>query len=92
MNTPLTLHGPAYPTWSHLVTWWRSWRPRAAVAQRALEPDDALDALLELDARMLDDIGAPERLISRAHAHREAQQQCHEDLRAGFGGTGWRHW
>jgi hypothetical protein len=92
MNTPLTLHGPTIPSWSQVLRWWRSLRWHAGLAKSAPAPDDALDALVELDARTLDDIGAPEHLISRAHAHREAQQQCHEDLRAGFGGTGWRHW
>jgi hypothetical protein len=89
MNTHLTLTPRPLPV---------SWRPlgwlRAgwAALHNASSRDDGLEALVELDARTLNDIGAPERLRLHAHAHREAQQRCRDDLLAGSAGAGWRHW
>jgi uncharacterized protein YjiS (DUF1127 family) len=80
--------------WLHLASWqplrwlqahWptpRSWTDRG----------DGLETLIELDAHTLKDIGAPDRLMSRAQAHREAQQRCRDDLLAGSPSAGWRHW
>lgn len=48
--------------------------------------------LLELDARTLADIGAPERLQARAMARREAQRHERDGLRAGIAPGAWHHW
>jgi len=87
MNTPLLLQPLRHTVSWHPFNWVRT---RWQGLRRA--PDDGLDALVELDARTLDDIGAPKQLLSRAHAHRETQQRCRDDLRAGLPSAGWRHW
>jgi hypothetical protein len=89
MNIPLPLHLLLHPVSWPALNWLRArWQARLAVA-----PADAgLEALVDLDVRTLDDIGAPERLLSRAHAHREAQRRCRDDLHAGLASVGWRDW
>ena len=89
MNTHLHLNSWLHPAAWHPLKWlqghWPAPRPAPA-------GDDALDALVDLDARLLDDIGAPQRLMSRALARREAQQRCRDDLHAGLANSDWRHW
>ena len=92
MNTPLTLHGPASPTWSQVLAWWRSLQDRVHGWRLSQPVDDDLDSLLELDAHTLDDIGAPDVLRARAHAHRDAQQHALAELRLGVSSADWRHW
>ena len=55
-------------------------------------PHDELAELDDLDARTLADIGAPDRLLARAMAWREAQLQEREGLRAGLASGAWHHW
>lgn len=87
MNT--ILHPPLLPRWSlaWAVAVWRRWRrstrPRTA-------PAVDLDALAELDARTLRDIGAPDALLARELARREDRPRRPHEL---FRDSGdWRHW
>jgi|GEM_PF-2881644 len=50
------------------------------------------DELLDLDARTLADIGAPDRLVERAMARRESQAQELAGLHAGLSSGAWRQW
>ncbi|MES1265781.1 MAG: hypothetical protein ABUU24_09055 [Variovorax sp.] len=90
MNThPLSAPWPLSLSW-HPLKWLQArWRTQRQVSP---EHDDGLEDLIELDVRMLNDIGAPQRLLSIAHAHREAQLRCRDDLLAGSSSAGWRHW
>jgi len=89
MNILLPLHPLLHPVSWPALNWLRArWQARPTVP-----PDDTgLETLVDLDVRTLDDIGAPERLLSRAHAHREAQRRCLDELHAGLVGASWRHW
>jgi uncharacterized protein YjiS (DUF1127 family) len=96
MNNPtIKLRDP--PTWafgaglrpgtSALRDWLaRHWRRLSAPAPQAHHE------LLELDARTLADIGAPERLQARAMARREAQRQERDGLQVGLASGAWHHW
>lgn len=50
------------------------------------------DELAELDAHTLADIGAPEKVLSRAMARRDAQRQERDGLRIGMAAGAWHHW
>lgn len=76
------------PGMSALRRWLaRHWRRLSAPAAQTDH-----DALLELDAHTLADIGAPERLQARAMARREAQRHERDGLHAGIASGAWHHW
>ncbi|MEP6876617.1 MAG: hypothetical protein ABI887_19850 [Burkholderiales bacterium] len=85
MNT--TLH------WPSLSWFWSAWPRRGSpTAPRVRDRDTDLDELADLDLRILRDIGAPEPLLSRALARRDACDQRLDELRLGSASGGWRHW
>ena len=88
MNT--TLHLPSIP-WLSFARFHAMLRPGMRAARPGAVPVDALDVLAGLDARTLHDIGAPDHLLARAVAYRDAQRR-HDDLTQGIGAAGWRHW
>ena len=89
MNTQSLLQPLAHTVSWQPFNWLRAcWQ----ALRRTPAPDDGLEALVELDARTLCDIGAPKQLLARAHAHRETQQRYRDELRAGLPSAGWRHW
>ena len=59
---------------------------------RPASPPPRYDELAELDAHTLADIGAPDRLLDRAMARRDAQLQERESLRIGLASGAWHHW
>jgi hypothetical protein len=97
MNNPtIKLREP--PVWVLGASAWlrssalRQWFARHGWRVCAPAPRRQHDELLELDARTLADIGAPERLQARAMARREAQRQERDGLHAGIGSGAWPHW
>lgn len=87
-NPPVWPPGAGHwPGASALRQWFaRHWRRGAPT------PQTHHDELLELDARTLADIGAPERLQARALARREAQRHERDGLHAGHASGAWHHW
>ena len=86
---PIARHSER-PAW-RWPDWFGRWlRQLATPAHRPTR--DGLDDLAELDARTLADIGAPDRLLARAMARREAQLQERDGLRAGLASGAWHHW
>ena len=77
-----------------LQRWWRALpRRRSRHPHATPRPgDDELAALVGLDASTLRDIGAPERLLARALAHRETQRGDRDALRLGIASGAWQHW
>ncbi len=69
----------------------RDWRLRL---RRAGDADSThrQAGLLELDARTLRDIGAPEGLQARAMRRRQARRDRLDDLRAGGAAGDWQGW
>lgn len=88
-NPPVgALGGGHWPGMSALRQWFgRRWQ-----RLRGPAPQASHDDLLELDARTLADIGAPERLQARALARREAQRHERDGLHAGIASGAWHHW
>ena len=88
-DPPMGIFGAGLgPAISALRGWLaRHWRRLGAPA-----PQSEHDALLELDAHTLVDIGAPERLQARAMARREAQWHERDGLHAGIASGAWHHW
>lgn len=81
--TPATPRGSAFAA---LHDWFaRHWR-------RPASPPPRYDELVELDAHTLADIGAPDRVLDRAMARRDAQRQEREGLRIGLASGAWQHW
>jgi hypothetical protein len=68
----------------------RHWLARRLRSAPTVQTDH--DALLELDAHTLVDIGAPDRLQARAMARREAQRHERDALHAGHASGAWHHW
>jgi len=74
------------PLFAGLREWFaRQW-------QRPASTPPLHDELVELDAHMLADIGAPDHLLDRAMARREVRRQEREGLRVGLASGAWQHW
>lgn len=73
------------PWWTRVTRLQWRWTPNAA-------PQPLHDELVELDARTLRDIGAPDSLLAKAHARQEAQREERDVLRLGIAAGAWRHW
>ncbi|MDP9045426.1 MAG: hypothetical protein M3O01_11550 [Pseudomonadota bacterium] len=72
--------------WAEARAWLgRAWRHVASSAEsagsRPLERQGVDEALGRLDARTLQDIGAPEHLLARAMASEEAERQDYQKMR-----------
>jgi hypothetical protein len=76
-----------------LSRWWKGRRvPRRNAIAVPAQPADAPDVLVGLDARVLRDIGAPDRLLARALTHREILRGDRDALRLGIASGAWHHW
>jgi hypothetical protein len=70
----------------------RDWLARHWPRPGSPSPRPLHDELVELDAHTLADIGAPDHLLGRAMARREAQRQEREGLALGLASGAWHHW
>ena len=80
---------PLHTPWWLRIEW--PWRPRATAPAPRTTCEDH-EPLLELDVRTLHDIGAPDALLARAHARREARLHERGALALGVAAGAWRHW
>jgi len=94
MNPPVSipLHRPLVERWAHdvaarIVGVWQRRRARRDLDRR-------LDALADLSAAVLRDVGGPDELLNQAAARRQAEAQCLEELRilANYRGVDSRFW
>lgn len=94
MNPPvsISLHRPIVERWAHDVAALIAgvWQRRRA--RRDL--DRRLDAMADLSAAVLRDVGGPDDLLNQAAARRQAEAQCLEELRilANYRGVDSRFW
>ena len=96
MNTGI-LPNPARPAgetrFDAVLSVVRRWAQKRAQPTVSPGDDEMFGDLVELDARLLCDIGAPAAIQARAQAKREVQRQRDDDLRTGVdAGGAWRHW
>ena len=75
-----------------LHRWWRALSMGRNVVAAPARPADTLDELVGLDARILRDIGAPDRLLARALAHRDTERGERDALHLGSASGAWQHW
>lgn len=76
-----------------LLRWFAArWQHGAAVTASAGDPPDDLESLVELDARVLSDIGAPESLQSRARDRHDAAHRRWDEREVGFVPGDWTRW
>jgi hypothetical protein len=77
------------PGWLRFARFCAERLTRVLTAAPSASPRPFHDELVELDARTLQDIGASDALLAKAHWRRDAQRREHDQLRRGISAGGW---